>query len=167
MRKKLVLVVLALLLGQSALWAHSTSGLVRVKLEKERPTVDDLAFYAERWVGKRADEDGRRGRFLVLDFGEPAYRDARLLVPIKVFDQKKGVTHPEVLVFERGPGKTWNHVDEAGKLITAAVTTYVKPRPKGFWLLAGGLALALGLEGLIRARRLLVRRREQAGAEAA
>lgn len=157
MRGKMIFIMLVMLVGfEGMAWPHSTAGLKKITLEKHSPEIDDVAYYIERWVGKRVDDKGHAGRFAVWEFTSLEQQGDRLVVNMKIFDQKTSVMTPEILVLQRGAGNTWDHVDAHGGVITKGIYTYAKPgHPIGRLLMAVVLAAAiLQLFAWLRARQL-------------
>lgn len=156
MRRRAVFLFVAWMICLPCLcFAHSTAGLVQVTLEKNTIGVDDVAFYLERAVGKRVDEDGFKNRFYLLSFDRISQSKNPVEIHVTISDQKTGAQHKEVLLLNHNQDGTWDHVLENGDVVEAAIYTYVPPVNWMYW---GGVCLlgVLAFGGLIL---LVVRRR--------
>ncbi len=126
--------------------AHSRKGLVKITLESDNLTPDQLAYYLELKVNQRLDEKGRKNRFFLLDFEKIEMKGDMALVHGEIFDQKTGATTPEILYMSKNSDSTWNHVEADGTMITERIYTMIEP-DYSIYYISGGIAALLALLG--------------------
>jgi hypothetical protein len=129
MKALLVLICLLCAMPAATALGHSTAGLKKQALKTKNLSVDHMAFYLERAVGKRRDEAGRRGRFYIDDFLRIEQRDGLARVHANIRDQKTADLTKEVFLLQKNADDSWNHVTENGEVISAQIYHYVKPGP--------------------------------------
>jgi hypothetical protein len=110
--------------------AHSTAGRIRVLLEKEKPEVDDLAYFVEAYVNKekyRHQYKRFKNRFAVKDFNRIEQAGNRAEIFFTVLDFKeKNRTFPDSMIFERERDGRWIYMEKASAGIP--VYTYVNKK---------------------------------------
>ncbi len=126
---KVLLVLICLLCAMPATTAlgHSTAGLKKQTLKTGNLTVDNVAYYLERLVGKRRDENGRRSRFYIDDFLRIEQRDGLARVHASIRDQKTAGLTEEVFLLKKNADDSWNHITPEGEVISAQIYHYTKP----------------------------------------
>ncbi len=127
MKRLFLLVCLLCAIAPKVAFGHSTGGLKKQTLQVETLTIDHVAYYLERQVGKRLDAAGRRGRYYIDDFLRIEQQEDLARVYANVRDQKTSGLTEEVFRLKRNADDSWNHVTAAGKVITAQIYHYVKP----------------------------------------
>ncbi len=152
-----LLLVLAAVVPNTAL-AHSTAGLKQVALQKDEITVDNIAYYLERAVGKRVDEQGCRNCYYILTFDKIVQSGNPAEIHVTVADQKTGENSREILYLRHNKDGTWDHVDSRGKVMRAAIYTYVSPVDWWYW----SKAALLGMLGAAGIAWLIFRRKKKA-----
>lgn len=150
MKLLLLTIYLLCIMASPPALAHSTAGLQKEILRTDTLTIDHVAFYLERKVGKRIDEAGRRGRYYIDTFLR-IEQDGRLArVHATVRDQKTSKLAKETFLLRKNPDDTWDHISVDGKVISNKIYHYVKKnRPKiistTINTLLAALALFLGI----------------------
>lgn len=116
-RAALVLALLAAVslgcVGQA--WAHSTEELVRVMLDKAKPTYDDFAYFIEPYVNRekyKGVHEPYMGRFYVMDDVmklEITGREA--VATFEVLDVRGNERFLETMRFVRSDDGIWRFMD--------------------------------------------------------
>ncbi len=161
--KRLIIVFLALVIlfgMQTGADAHSTKGRMKILLEKDVITVDDMAYYIEPYVHRKkykGEYEKSKNRFYVKDFIKVEQKDGSADVFFTVLDVKENRNFGDSMAFARNRDGTWSHIDEEGTKI-AQVYTYVDK--KGYYykkyVLPGscaGIVLAGGVLIFFRIRK--------------
>lgn len=167
MKALLVLICLLCAMPAATALGHSTAGLKKQTLKTKNLSVDHVAYYLERAVGKRRDENGRRSRFYIDDFHRIEQGDGLARVYASIRDQKTTDLTEEVFLLQKNADDSWNHVTENGDVISAQIYHYVKPGP-GLVAKITKIAFSAGLAVVLvvsLARKTLNRRKP--GAETA
>lgn len=139
--------------------AHSTAGLKKQTLKTATLTVDNVAYYLERHVGKRLDEAGRSSRYYIDDFVRIEQSGDRAKVYARVRDQKTSQLAEEVFRLRKNADDTWDHVSADGRVITAAIYHYAKEnRSRAFSL---GINIILAIAALAMVGRAVMDRRRK------
>ncbi|WP_152555217.1 hypothetical protein [Desulfonatronum thiodismutans] len=112
----LLAVVSVVVVGQA--WGHSTEGLVRVMLDKAKPTYDDFAFFIEPYVNQekyKGVHEPYRGRFYAMD----DVMELRLMgreaeATFEVLDMRGNERFLDTMRFVRGDDGFWRFMDAEG-----------------------------------------------------
>ncbi|PTN31944.1 hypothetical protein [Desulfonatronum sp. SC1] len=122
-RKTRIWLILALVVaiwvgGVGQAWGHSTEGLVRVMLDKAKPTYDDFAFFIEPYVNQekyKGVHEPYRGRFYAMD----DVMELRLMgreaeATFEVLDMRGNERFLDTMRFVRGDDGFWRFMGAEG-----------------------------------------------------
>lgn len=155
-------------LAPCAAAAHGTKGRVKMDLDKDKPTVDDFAYFVEGYVGSRmfaGVEGPTDNRFVVKDFEGIELHGGSAIIRLIVLDKNGSREFPESMRFTRSEDGVWMYAPPDGKPIPVHTfvpktyyhyRTYVRPMA---WM-----GLAVGLAALAASVRKRVLKRRELGA---
>ncbi|SMP76734.1 hypothetical protein [Desulfonatronum lacustre] len=122
-RKTCIWLMLALLVaiwvgGVGNAWGHSTEGLVRAQLDKERPTYDDFAFFIEPYVNQEKYKGVHQpymGRFYAMDdVMELRLEGREAEATFEVLDMRGNDRFLDTMRFIRGDDGVWRYMEAEG-----------------------------------------------------
>lgn len=160
-----ILLLIAFFLGCGLAQAHSIKDRVKTPLDKERPGIDDVAYFVESYVFSDLHSDGTHAtqyRFGVKEFLGVDVRDGSVLVRFITLDKKGNKSFEESMLLRRGVDGVWQYQPEKGGPLLEVFTyipkktwiwkTYLQPAIFGFTAVCAGGLLVLWIMRNLRKR---------------
>lgn len=131
MKKKIGLFLIIFLFGAlSQVYGHSTKGRLKIDLKKDKPGINDFAYFTEPYVTRKLFIDKYKKtkmRFFVKSFDKLDLIKNSAHLEITVLDISNNETFPYKLFFTRDESEQWNLQKNNNEKIP--VFTYVKKWP--------------------------------------